>query len=138
MQHGPGLSAHIPIVPPFDELTDADILLATRRAASAPLGTDPDVYTNDAMAAMQMKICAEAFGRACDGMGKSVAEANIDYVCDQLEKVQEAAGRAILAMLNCRRESIIDTHLGDDDDDEDLPDTVTLPMNATPPDGGAA
>lgn len=123
MEHSPGTSAHAsPHQPPTTLSEDMLLLDALLFKAKQP---NHAAYpqTQDAIAAHNIRVCADALQRAVDGMGESVETANIDYVCDQLERVQESAGRAILAMVNARRDAIID---GYEDDDDDLPDTVTV------------
>jgi hypothetical protein len=138
MEHPSGKSAHLS--PTFSPLTLAEetllldalkLTLFRNPALSHPTG-------HDAIAAHHLRIAAESFQHAVDGMGYGPLTCNTAYVCDQLEKVQENCGRAILELMNLQRTKIADA---DSDPDDDLPDTVTIlegTIYAPPKNGGAA
>lgn len=138
MEHSPGVPAHSPpfeVTPQVAQQAMADAIL---RGYLLPGGGFNPSLQNDAIGCAAVRVCADAMKRAVDALGDNSGNANYEYVCDQLERVQESAGRAILAFVNCRRQNILDA---DRDLADALPDTADLlKINVvpTPPEGGAA
>lgn len=110
-----GISAHSPLTAVTFELGAQAIADAILRGNLTPTGDVKAGHTHDALASAQLRVCADALKRAVDGMGDNAADANYEYVADQLERVQESAGRAILAAVNAQRAKIIASYEVDDE-----------------------
>lgn len=137
MEQSPRVSAH-PLVPPNCPLDlDMVAIMAAFQERYLDTRANADAAANDCIAAHHLRIAADALSRAVDGMSDNADSSNPVYVCDQLERVQESCGRAILALVNVQRAKIDPF---EDPDDEDLIDTPLVPINGFDverPKGGA-
>lgn len=123
---------------PPTTLSDDMLLLDALLALGLWPTYKPDKATNASIAAAQLRMCADALLRAVDGMGASPSLRRTEFVCDQLERVQEAAGLVILHLVNAERDRIIPGEGDDADEDAIDTDTVAEPAAQADAKGGAA